>query len=191
MRDHVLAARTLTSLAEADRAFTEWVPIRRAQVHRTHGQVIGERAAADHAALRPLPSAGYVVSVAHLRTVGKDALISFAGSFYSVPARRVRPGQRVAVRAETATITISATTEDGGQLLARHEAADQRGSWIIDQRHWDGLPDGHTRATTTGGDHAPSLPTRAGEELAGLLAAHAGDVHVAARPLADYEAAMN
>ncbi|WP_225848633.1 hypothetical protein [Streptomyces sp. HPF1205] len=32
-----------------------WVPQRRSQIHRTHREVIGERAARDHAALMPLP----------------------------------------------------------------------------------------------------------------------------------------
>ncbi|WP_206185107.1 IS21 family transposase [Thermoactinospora rubra] len=90
VRDHVLAGRTFTSLDELDNAFAAWVPIRRGQVHRTHGEVISVRAERDHAALQPLPSTGYVVADKHLRRVGKDCLVSFEGSLYSVPARRVR-----------------------------------------------------------------------------------------------------
>ena len=37
VRDHVLGGRTFRSLSELDSAFMDWVPIRRAQVHRTHG----------------------------------------------------------------------------------------------------------------------------------------------------------
>lgn len=55
-REHVLAGRRFESLAELDAAFLDWVPIRRAQVHRTHGEVIAVRAAVDRAALRPLPA---------------------------------------------------------------------------------------------------------------------------------------
>ena len=55
VRDHVLAGRTFDSIIEADGAFEGWLPIRRAQVHRTHGQVIAVRAQADRAALLPLP----------------------------------------------------------------------------------------------------------------------------------------
>jgi transposase len=51
VREHVLAGRQFTSLAELDGAFSRWVPVRRGQVHRTHGEVIGVRAARDHAAL--------------------------------------------------------------------------------------------------------------------------------------------
>ena len=59
IRDHVLAGRRFGTLTELEAAFTRWVPIRRAQTHRTHGQVIGARAASDHAALGPLPAFRY------------------------------------------------------------------------------------------------------------------------------------
>lgn len=95
VRDHVLAGRSFDSTAECDDAFGGWVPIRRGQVHRTHGEVIGVRARRDHAALRPLPEHPYLVADRHLRRVGKDCLVSFAASVYSIPARQVRPGQTV------------------------------------------------------------------------------------------------
>jgi hypothetical protein len=95
VRDHVLASRSFDSLAELDGAFAGWLPIRRVQVHRTHGQVIAVRADADRAALQPLPERPYVVAEKHLRRVGKDCLVAFQASLYSVPARLVRPGQRV------------------------------------------------------------------------------------------------
>lgn len=196
VRDHVLAARSFRSLADADRAFAAWVPIRRSQTHRTHGHLIGVRAAPDHAALRPLPATAYVTSLPQLRTVGKDTLVSFGGSFYSTPARAVRPGQRVAVHADGDVVTISRAAADGGGVLARHAAATERGSWIIEAGHWDGLPDGHTRATTTDPDE-PSTPTahpRSGSDtgpLAGLLARRAPQVHVAARSLQAYEQVAN
>lgn len=55
------------------------MPIRRAQVHRTHGQVISVRAEADRAALLALPEQPYLVTDKHLRRVGKDCLVSFEG----------------------------------------------------------------------------------------------------------------
>jgi hypothetical protein len=91
-------AAVFDSIADLDGAFAAWLPIRRAQVHRTHGQVIAVRAEADRAALIPLPPTPYLVTDKHLRRVGKDALISFEASYYSMPAARIRPGQRVAVR---------------------------------------------------------------------------------------------
>jgi transposase len=88
VRDHVLAGRVFTSLADLDGAFNQWVPIRRAQRHRTHGEPIGVRAAADRAALGPLPELPYLVCERHLRRVGRDCLISFDPG----PRRRRPPG---------------------------------------------------------------------------------------------------
>lgn len=199
VREHVLAGRTFDSIAEIDAAFADWLPIRRAQTHRTHGQVIGVRAEADRAALRPLPATPYLVADRHLRRVGKDALISFEASLYSVPAKRVRPGQRVELRVTADLVAIHALTadaagEDGGTLLAVHPRATIRGSWVVDPAHWEGLPDGHTRAVcldpppdrsaTGAAGHGEPAPN----PLAALLAGHpaAGTV-VARRPLAAYE----
>ncbi|WP_450260492.1 Mu transposase domain-containing protein [Streptomyces kanamyceticus] len=90
VRDHVLAGRAFSSLEEMDAAFMAWVPDRRSRTHRTHGEVIGNRAVRDHVALRPLPPAPYVVTQRHLRHVGKDCLVAFEANLYSVPARKVR-----------------------------------------------------------------------------------------------------
>src|SRR4051812_29165936 len=126
VREHVLAGRGFDSLAEADAAFTDWLGIRLAQTHRTHGQVIGARGQVDRAALAPLPGAPFLVDDKHLRRVGKDALVSFEASLYSVPARRVRPGQQVELRAAPGTVAIHALD---GHLLAAHARAAERGSW--------------------------------------------------------------
>ena len=143
--------------------------------------------------------AGFNLNPGDLRRVGKDALISFAGSFYSVPARLVRPGQAVVVRADAHRVQISARSQDAadtGTFLAEHVLAARKGAWVIDPAHWDGLPDGHTRATTTDTGPIGSVRSVAGRPLVAgslpaLLAAHAPDVHVAVRSLATYEAAMN
>jgi transposase len=192
VRDHVLAGRGFASIEEMDAAFLAWVPDRRSRTHRTHGEVIGVRAARDHAALRPIPNRPYVVADRHLRHVGKDCLVAYAGNLYSVPARRVRHRQLVEIRASAATITIHATTcEAGGDtLLASHPRAVGRGARVVDETHWDGLPDGHTRAVTTG--DTPPQPRRrdrpAGGPLQALLTrAAAAQVTVAARPLSVYD----
>jgi hypothetical protein len=164
-RQHVLTGRDFDSIAELDAAFGTWSDLRRRQVHRTHGEVIGVRAVRDHAALRPLPAMPYLVADRHLRRVGKDCLVSFAASLYSTPARRVRPGQIVEVRVTPASVAIhtltpkragnrgqhSGRSEPNGvsTLLAVHPRALQRGSWVVDPRHWEGLPDGTARATTS------------------------------------------
>lgn len=185
VREHVLAGRTFTSLEEMNAAFTAWLPIRRSQVHRTHGQVIAQRALADRAALKPLPALPYVVADHYLRRVGKDCLISFEASLYSVPAHRVRAGQRVQVRASAEAITIHALEADGGGVLAVHPRTARRGCWVVDPAHWDGLPDGHTRATTIDGPPGATRPARPGpgeqtEQINPLSALLAGNPAAAA-----------
>jgi transposase len=199
VRDHVVAGRVFDSIAELDGTFEAWLPIRRAQVHRTHGQVIAVRAETDRAALAPLPPRPYLVSDKHLRRVGKDCLVSFEASFYSVPAAMVRAGQRVQLQVDGEVVTIHAVGADGGRWLATHPRASVRGSWVVDPAHYDGLPDGHTRAVTVetpaldrSRTAAQLLPSTTSElnPLAALLATHhAAAAPVARRPLADYQAA--
>jgi transposase len=197
VRNHVLAGRCFDSLAELDAAFTAWVPIRRGQTHRTHQEVISVRAERDHAALRPLPATPYVVADRHLRRVGKDCLVSFAASLYSTPARRVSAGQIVDVRVSPATVAIHALTAgpEDTTLLAVHPRATRRGSWIIDPRHWDGLPEGTRRVTT---DRVPDPLDEPGRDtvvtapspLEALLTRSAATtVRVGRRSLAAYDIA--
>ena len=200
VRDHVVAGRAFDGLADLDAAFQAWVPLRRAQTHRTHGQVIAVRARQDHEALRALPGAPYLVVDRHLRRVGRDCLISFDGSTYSVPARAAdgrpaRAGQRVEVRAAADLVTVHRLGVDGPALqLAAHRRAARRGSQVVDPAHWDGLPDGHTRAVTV--DHPrrdpdPPAPTDAAPDpvAALLMTRPAAGTPVARRPLSDYDTA--
>lgn len=194
VRDHVLAGRTCTNLADTDRMFMDWVPLRRNQVHRTHREVIGTRATTDHAALRPVPAEPYLVAEAHLRRVGNDALISFDASLYSVPADRVRAGQRVQVRAGSDNIAISTLGRDGGTALAVHPRSQVRGAWVVDPAHWSSLPDGHTRATTDGHSavYAADAPvtgdgkTDESDPLTAKVISLVGHIHVEHRPLSTY-----
>jgi hypothetical protein len=135
VRDHVVTGRRFASLAELDGVFDQWVPIRHAQRHRTHGELIGVRAQADRAALGPLPELPYLVCERYLRRVGRDCLISFEGSHYSIPARAAdgrpaRAGARVEVRVSADTVTIHRLPVDGDPIvLAGHPRAARRGSW--------------------------------------------------------------
>lgn len=195
VRDHVIAGRRFDSIADLDAAFGAWLPIRRAQVHRTHGQVIAVRAEQDRAALQSLPDEPYLVTEKHLRRVGRDCLIWFEASCYSVPAGQIRPGQRVQVQvlpdpAHGDQVIIHALAVDGGGWLATHPKAAGRGTWQVDPAHWAGLPDGHTRAVTVEpAGPAPLRPPAAetAEPLAGLLHRRHADTPVAARPLTDYQ----
>ncbi len=146
VRHDVLDGREFSSTAEMDDAFGSWLPARRAQVHRTHGEVIAERAERDRAALTPVPERPYVVCDRHLRSVGKDCLISFEASHYSVPWRAVRRRMRVECRVTHDTVAIW-TLGPEPQLLATHARARRKGAWVVDRSHWDGLPHAPEAAT--------------------------------------------
>ncbi|MFE3866235.1 hypothetical protein ACFXPT_38430 [Streptomyces goshikiensis] len=100
--------------------------------------------------------------------------MSFEGSLHSVPARLVRPGQSTKARVAPTHLTLHAPapTADRPGLLATHKRAEARGSWIIDEIDWDGMPDGHTCATTTEdtGRIAEVESRPAEDSLAALLA---------------------
>jgi transposase len=168
VRSHVLAGRVFASLHEMDAAFAAWLPTRRSQVHRTHGEVISVRAERDRAALRPLPEHPYVVCDRHTRRVGRDALISFEASHYSVPWTAVRPGARVELRVTPAEVAIFTLGREQ-RLLATHPRAAGRGSWVVDQTHWDGLP---------GADAEPLPPCTGDCELAPAPAPEPGQLQL-------------
>lgn len=132
---------------------------------------IGERAARDHAALKPLPPTPYLVAERHLRPVGKDCLVAFGGNLYSVPARQVRPRQLVEIRATKSQIMVHSTAADasGETLLAMHPRAVGRGVRVVEETHWDGLPTGKGRRTTTG--DVPQAPARTSSGRGGRTAA--------------------
>ncbi|MGW3957803.1 hypothetical protein ACWEKM_44640 [Streptomyces sp. NPDC004752] len=93
VRDHVLAGQAFSSIEEMDAVFMAWVPQRRARTHATHHEVIGHRAARDHAALKPLPPTPYLVAERQLRHVGKDCLVAFDGNLV-LDRRDLRAGRR-------------------------------------------------------------------------------------------------
>jgi hypothetical protein len=156
--------------------------------------VIAVRAEPDRAALGPLPAQPYVVRDRHIRRVGKDALVSFAASHYSVPWRRVRPGARVELRVTPAEVAIW-SLGPSQQLLAIHPRAAGRGGWVVDQTHWDGLPnraDAPPLPPCTGdGELAPPPALEPGQlELPGIggwASSPAARVLVAHRMLATYD----
>ncbi|MGW3150916.1 IS21 family transposase [Streptomyces sp. NPDC001177] len=194
VRDHVLAGRAFSSIDEMNAAFSAWVPLRRAKVHGTHGEIIGHRAVRDHVALRPLPQTPYVVAQRHLRHVGKDCLVAFDANLYSVPARKVRARQLVEIRATKSQISLHSTAPDasGATLLAVHPRAVGRGARVVDEKHWDGLPKGDNRRVTTGDvmpqpRHDQPQGLEAGPLQALLNRAAAASVEVGRRPLSVYD----
>jgi hypothetical protein len=194
VRDHVLSGRAFSSLEEMDAAFAAWVPRRRDQIHKTHREVIGIRAARDHAALKPLPPTPYLVAERHLRPVGKDCLVAFGGNLYSVPARKVRPRQLIEIRATKSQVMLHSTVPDasGETLLSAHPRAVGRGVRVVEETHWDGLPTGKGRRTTTGEvtpppRRDPSAGGQVGPLQALLNRAAATQIEVGRRPLSVYD----
>ena len=177
-RHHVLQGRTFSSLDEVQAAWAAWLPGWRSRVHRTHGEVIAIRAERDQAALQPLPATPYTVCDRHIRSVGKDALVHFDASCYSVPWRLVRPRQKVELRVDRDTVAVWTLGVDARQLTT-HPRARVKGSWVVDDDHWDGLP-GHTRP------HAGPTTPVADDPAEGSAPSWAG-VRVARRPLRDYD----
>jgi transposase len=177
-RSHVLAGRTFGSVAEMQAAWQAWLPTRRDQVHRTHGEVIAVRAERDRAALLAVPASPYVVCERHIRTVGKDALVHFDASVYSVPWRLVRPRQKVELRVTRDTVAVWTLGGDAAQL-AVHDRAARKGSWVVNDEHWDGLP-GHTQPHA--GPTTPPDASTTPEQPRSWA-----QVEVARRPLADYD----
>jgi transposase len=192
VRSHVVCGRVFASLAEMDAAFAAWLPTRRSQVHRTHGEVISVRADRDRAALGPLPERPYVVCERHTRRVGKDALVSFQASHYSVPWRKVRPGGRVELRVTPAEVAIWSLGREPA-LLATHPRAAGRGAWMVDQTHWDGLPNQTKPLPPCAADCqlAPTPPPEPDQlvlpELVGWAQTAAARTPVARRRLAVYD----
>lgn len=81
--------------------------------------------------------------------------MSFESSRYSIPAVEVTAGMSVELRVGPDTVAIHAVGADP-RLLTEHRRARHRGQDQINPQHWDGLPDGHTRAVTT--DRLPPAP---------------------------------
>lgn len=183
-REKVGCGREFATLEEWQAAWEEWLPVRRAQVHRTHGEIIAVRAERDRAALQSLPARPYMVTERHLRTVGKDALVSFEASLYSVPWTEVLPRQRLELRVTPEEVRIF-TLGAEPHLLAVHRRARQRGRWVVEEAHWDGLPDG--RGSHAGPQAPLPEPLPAGELAALMVRFAAVEVPVAHRDIASYD----
>ena len=153
VRDHVLAGRTFDSLAELDARVRRVGadPPRPGAPHPRRGRSGSARSATG-------PRCGRCRSCRIWSATGtcagsaRTAWSASRPAATPVPAAdgRSRAGQRVEVRAGVDTVAIHALAgrrpvAGAGQPSARRAAP---GSWVVDPAHWDGLPDGHTRAVT-------------------------------------------
>jgi hypothetical protein len=66
VRDHVIAGRASTRLPSWTAPSKPGCRSARAQVHRSHGQLIGVRAEADRTAFSPMPVQPYLVAEKHV-----------------------------------------------------------------------------------------------------------------------------
>ena len=185
VRDHVLMGREFAGLSDMDQAFMDWLPTRRAQVHRTHGQVISTRAEIDRAALLAPPAHDYVVCERHLRSVAKDCLVSFESSLYSVPWRSVRRPMKVELRVTSDHVHIHRVGGDA-EALATHARAHSRGQWVVNDAHWEGLARGATTDPPSSAPEALVGPTHEDVSVIATRSRHAGVV-VHQRDLAFYD----
>ena len=95
-----------------------------------------DRFAAERPYLTPLPSGRFISRLDEVRKVSLDCLVSYGGSRYSVPQRYaarqvwVRPvlGTRLEIHAQH------------GECIAAHPLTTAEGGLVIQQEHYDGLP---------------------------------------------------
>ncbi|MFC9618288.1 hypothetical protein [Streptomyces sp. NPDC056938] len=121
-------------------------------------------------------------------------LVAFDGNLYSVPARKVRPRQLVEIRATKSQVMLHATDPDasGSTLLSAHARAVGRGAVVKQDEHWNGLPTGKNRRTTTGDvtpqpRREPSVGAQVGPLQALLNRSAATQIEVGRRPLSVYD----
>ncbi|MER5777377.1 hypothetical protein ABT144_24415 [Streptomyces sp. NPDC002039] len=145
-----------------------------------------------HPGKKPNASARVAVRIArpshprdHPLRLLKERLVLLARRTVALPTR---------VRATKSQVMLHGTLADihGSTLLAAHPRAIGRGARVVDEMHWDGLPTGKNRRTTTG--DIPIQPRQErprGEEAGPLQAllnrAAATRIEVGRRPLSVYD----
>lgn len=118
VRGRLLAAHSFTSYEQANVAWRSWnEDVARARMHGTHGEIVAERAARDHAALLPLPASDYLVVERTTRVVARDGFFSFEGRRYHVPD--AKPGERVEIVLGPSELEVYSTVD--GRRIARHQ----------------------------------------------------------------------
>jgi transposase len=120
VRGRLLGAHSFRSYEEANASWQEWnEDVARKRVHGTHGEAVSVRAERDRAALLALPPDPYLVVARTQRTVARDGFFSFEGRRYAVPARLVKPGERLELVLGAREVEIRSSRT--GELLASYE----------------------------------------------------------------------
>ena len=112
--------------------------------HRRHGasQTIGERWAAERAALLPLPGRPFEACVQVISHVNKERMVSFEGNAYSVPLNPGNPRISVVVKAFVHRVVISYQ----GQDVAEHPRCYGKDQELLDPLHYLDLLEERPRA---------------------------------------------
>ena len=119
-REKVAAGRDFATLEEWQAAWEEWLPMRRAQVHRTHGEVIAVRAEARPR--RPAAPARRALRGLASATCAWSARTRWSPSrprSTRCPGRDVRPRQRLELRVTPEEVR---DLEPGGRAAAAGHA---------------------------------------------------------------------
>jgi transposase len=118
-------ARRIGSLAELDQQYRDWRDlVCNRRVHSTGRFLVGERLAAERAALRALPPTRFDYAYARTSRVPLDGYLRYRQSFYRAPEAFVH--QRVELKADRDTVWIC----HRGSEVAHYPRSYEPGSWL-------------------------------------------------------------
>ncbi len=128
VRGRLLRAHSFKSYEQANRSWLQWnEAVARRRRHGTHGEVVAERAA-----LLAPPPYSYLVVERTQRVVGRDGFFSFEGKRYAVPAKLVKPGERIELVLGAQEVEARVLDEVGSGKLIAHYERDRPGRVVAD-----------------------------------------------------------
>lgn len=127
---------TFTDLADLNRQAMGWLNhVANVRIHGTTGEAPFDRLTHEQlASLHERPE--YNTDIVAQRQSSRDCLVSYEGSFYSVPAAFA--GQRLTLRITEGEMLL-VLNQDGSEI-ARHELASRRGQRTVVPGHYKGIP---------------------------------------------------
>jgi len=141
-KKNFLSGREFTGLDQANCALRHWLEnVANVRVHGTTGErPIDRFAAAESAALKPLPAAPFDCAAVEVRRADNRCRVSFDGNAYSVPQRCA--GKQLTVKAKPDAVLLY----DKETLVARHQRCYARKCTIADPDHNAGIREQRRRA---------------------------------------------
>lgn len=130
-----IAGRTFLDRDHLMREVAEATARYNSHIHGTTKMRPDDRLALERAYMADLPALVYPLEPPALRMVSKDALVSYAGNRYSVPARAV--GRKVKIQTAGSELIIY---DRSGALLASHRARRAgSGETVMVKEHYEGV----------------------------------------------------